>query len=331
MEKHSGPLEFRKPLKHRTTRRARFKNYTDPGFYMITMTAQIGTPRFCEISGTVSAPFITDTPLGALVRNKILTMPQYTPQLQIESHVLMPDHIHFLVQVQEKLNRHLGRIIGGMMGGCTAAARKKRLIGETDSIFKDKFHDRIVNRVGQIGRLKHYISDNPRRYMIKRLCPDLFKRYLHIELAGKEYAAYGNIFLLKYDYLLPVRIHRRWSAEEFEDYIADCHKRIKDGAVIIGPYIHNAEKDIRRLAVTEEAGIIQLRDIGFEDRFKPQGEEFELCASGKLLLLAPWPENTGRKSRAGSLEFHAMNDMALEISLLPAETRARILSSSFNR
>ncbi|MDE6340284.1 MAG: hypothetical protein K2K97_10935 [Muribaculaceae bacterium] len=327
MGKQNGPLEFRKPLKHRTTRRADFKDYTEPGFFMITMTAGVGIPRFCEIGGTVSAPVITDTPLGALVRSKILTMPVHTTQLRIEGHVLMPDHIHFLVHVREKINRHLGKIIGGMMGGSTSMARRQGLISEEQSIFKEKYHDRVVNRNGQIDRLKHYMADNPRRLLIKRLCPDLFKRYLHIEFEGKEYAAYGNIFLLKYDDILPVRIHRRWSDAEFEAYIAECHKRIRNGAVLIGPYIHKAEKAIRRIAVEEGVGIIQLRDIGFEDRFKPQGEEFELCASGKLLLIAPWPDNTGRKSRAGSLEFHAMNDMALEISLLPAETRARILSS----
>lgn len=50
-----------------------------------------------------------------------------------------------------------------------------------------------------------------------------------------------------------------------------------------------------------------------------------MCASGRLLLLAPWLDNTGRRSTAGSREFHSMNDMAFEISKLPADIRMAIV------
>lgn len=73
--------------------------------------------------------------------------------------------------------------------------------------------------------------------------------------------------------------------------------------------------------------IILLRDQGFEERFKPNGAEFELCAAGCLLLLAPWPANVGRKSSAGYAEFHQMNDLALQIASLTPGSRLSVIAS----
>ena len=51
-----------------------------------------------------------------------------------------------------------------------------------------------------------------------------------------------------------------------------------------------------------------IRNEGFSDRFKPMGHEFELCASGRLLLIAPWPEKGAAKvTRQEALQ---MNDLA---------------------
>lgn len=47
-----------------------------------------------------------------------------------------------------------------------------------------------------------YVADNPRRYIYKKRYPDLFRRYLHLTLVNHEFAAFGNIFLLKEMYLL---------------------------------------------------------------------------------------------------------------------------------
>ncbi len=365
---------FGKELKRRNTRRAKFKDYRSPGFYMITVNAQKKTPLFCRIyasghSGAANEridsivpkgaaneridsivpkgaaneridsfvpagggagtgallPVIEYSDLGCIIRDKIETMPDYTPQLEIVRYVVMPDHLHILVRIKSTLERHLGRVVGGFMGGCTAMARKAGLIAREDSLFTEKFHDRIVCRAGQIARLVNYINDNPRRLLIKRMHPELFRRYLHVRIGEREYAAYGNIFLLKHFDLLPVRIHRRWSPGEFDEYERGCMSQIENGAVPVSPFIHRREKTIRDKTIDCGGNLIIIRDIGFEERFKPQGREFEMCASGRLLLLAPWPDNTGRRSAAGSREFHSMNDMAFEISKLPADIRMAIV------
>lgn len=373
MKKESKDFPFGKELKRRTTRRAKFKDYRDPGFYMITITARKETPRFCRIfnsadtgvtdnnlveagenfsesgmhasetgvnsseAGEVAPggsrtgkilPKVEYTSLGRIVAEKIMSMPIFTPQLEIVKYVVMPDHLHILIHIKTRLERHLGKIIGGFMGGCTTAARKGRLIRAEASLFTEKFHDRLVSRIGQMKCLKNYIADNPRRLLIKREHPDLFKKYLHLRIGEREYAAYGNIFLLRHFDLFPVRIHRRWSESEFDSYEAECFARIDNGAVAVSPFIHTREKRIRDKAIESGGSLIIIRDMGFEERFSPKGLLFRLCEEGRLLLLAPWQENTGRNSDAGSREFHSMNDMAKEISSLSGDVRMEIVNGA---
>lgn len=339
---------FGNELKSRYTRRAKFRDYQAPGYYMITILKKRNIPNFSRVIsitnqdvastqrgesqgggywGKVVNPVVELSQLGQMIDRKIDEMPLYTPALEIVNFVVMPDHLHILIHVKERLDRHLGKILGGFMGGCTSLARSEGYIEENDNLFEPKFHDRIALKEGQVSRMKRYIDDNPRRLVIKKLRPDLFKRYLHLNIEGREYAAFGNIFLLRYDNLLPVRIHRRWSEAEFEEYHASCLQELKAGAAVISPFIHKAEKRIRQCAFEMGNRVIEIRDLGFEERFKPQGAYFDLCAQGKLLLIAPWPENK-RKSTAGSREFHSMNDVALMISELSHESKMTILANS---
>lgn len=316
---------FNKELKHRNTRRAAFCNYLDPGFFMITITSAPGIPAFSAISGTPEAPIVSYSRLGAVIRDKIESIPSYTPQLNVIEYVVMPDHIHILLEVAVRLPRHLGKVIGGFMGGCTVGARKAGIITDEASVFEKNYHDRAMTKIGQIGCVRNYIRDNPRRLLIKRLHPDSFQRYMHLNIAGREYAAYGNIFLLRHDYLMPVRIHRRWSKREFEAYEDECLSEIAKGAIAVSPFIHPAEKAIRAKALNMGASVIHLRHEGFEVRFKPKGEDFTLCAAGRLLLLSAWPGNTVHRTAAGYTEFHSMNDMANNIASLTSDCRMHIV------
>lgn len=320
----------KRPGKH--TKRAFFHDYCAPGYYLITATALPGSPRFSEIpyenlaeikKGTMMIP--DHTPLGEAIKNEILDIPAHHPEMRIHRFVVMPDHIHFVLQVKERLKRMLGRELAGFFGACSKANSSMLGVQEVRTLFAPYF-ERIIFTHEQLDRAIKYVEDNPRRYILKKRNPYLFRRYLHLDIAGDEYAAFGNIFLLRELHLLPVRIHRRWSQEEFRSYSEYCEEEIDKGAVAITPGIHPAERAILDYARKNGGSMIILKDQGFEDRFKPQGSDFDLCAEGRLLLLAPWQENIGRKSTAGYSEFHQMNDLALKIASLPPAGRLAIIA-----
>lgn len=334
-DKHSGnQAANNSPRNYSGTKakRALFHDYCAPGYYLITATALPESPRFSEISidkypnlkkGEMIIP--DHTPLGEAIKHEILDIPAYHPEMSILRFVVMPDHIHFVLEVKKLLKRKLGSELAGFFGACSKASSKLQALDEVETLFTP-FFERIIFSKEQLDRAIKYVEDNPRRYIIKKRTPELFKRYLHLDIAGHEYAAFGNIFLLRELYLLPVRVHRRWSEEEFRTYAAYCQEEIDKRAVPITPGIHPAEKSILEYAKQNGGRMIILKDKGFEDRFKPSGRDFDLCAEGRLLLLAPWPENIGRKSAAGYTEFHQMNDLALEIATLPATTRLSVIA-----
>lgn len=329
----SGELQEGKNYWHRDSRRSFSHDYCSPGYYMITASITDGSPALSMIpdidlpelkKGEMIMPLPTE--LGKLIQKEIMDIPRHHREIRIMRFVLMPDHIHVVMGVKERLKRKLGNELAGFLGACSK--HRMAICGDSElkTLFKP-FNDRIIYNFQQLDRAIKYVVDNPRRLIIKRKLPDLFKRYLHLDIAGHEYAAYGNIFLLKGISLLPVRIHRRWSEQEFADYKNRCRILISQGAIPISPAIHKAEKEIINSAVESGSSVILLKDQGFEARFKPKGKEFDLCSEGRLLLLAPWPENTGRKSTSGYTEFHKMNDLALAISSLPADSRLSLKSS----
>lgn len=261
-----------------------------------------------------------NTRLGEKIKEEIQAIPAHHPEMRILRFVIMPDHIHIVLQVAARLKRMLGSELAGFFGACSKASSRLQGLTEVKTLF-ETFHDRVILSHEQLDRAVKYVEDNPRRYIYRRRYPDLFRRYLHLEVAGHEYAAFGNIFLLKEICLLPVRIHRRWSEREFQEYSDHCRAEIDRGAVPITPAIHPAEKAIVQYARDNGGRMIMLKDQGFEERFKPKGADFDLCCDGRLLLLAPWPENVGRKSTSGYAEFHRMNDLALSIASLPHSER----------
>lgn len=312
---------------HKHPKRALFHDYCNPGFYLITSTTLPGSPRLSEIpdlsdneirKGEMIIP--DNTPLGDKIKEEIRTIPVYHPEMKILRFVIMPDHIHFVLQVTKRLKRMLGRELAGFFGACSKVSSRLQGRTEVKTLF-ETFHDRVILSHEQLDRTIRYVEDNPRRYIYRKRNPDLFRRDLHLEIAGHEYAAFGNIFLLKEIYLLPVRIHRRWSEAEFRTYSDYCRTEIDKGAVAITPAIHPAEKAIVQYARDNGGKMIILKDQGFEERFKPKGADFDLCCDGRLLLLAPWPENVGRKSTSGYTEFHQMNDLALAIARLSSADR----------
>ncbi len=313
--------------KKRQAPRADFHDYKAPGYYHITITAYPGSPRLSDIPRPSNEMLRRrdmiipqNTELGECVKNELLEIPRKNPKLQIKRYVIMPDHIHFVLQVIDYLEKPVGTYIAPFAKCCSQSYTRLFNLSKFTTLFKP-FDDEIIFNHEQLDRAIKYIEDNPRRYLLRSKYPDLFKRHLHLFIDDHEYAAFGNIFLLKGIYLLPIRVHRYWSQAEFDQYMAKCLEEIAIGAIPISPAIHRAEKDIIRKAIDGGSSVILLRDLGFNERFKPQGELFDLCAAGRLLLLSPWPDNLERHSTAGSTEFHKMNDYAAAIASILASAR----------
>lgn len=108
---------------HKHPKRALFHDYCSPGFYLITATTLPHSPRLSEISdldakeirkGEMITPVYT--PLGDKIEEEILSIPSHHPEIKILRFVIMPDHIHIVLQVTARLKRMLGYELAGFFG-----------------------------------------------------------------------------------------------------------------------------------------------------------------------------------------------------------------------
>jgi len=126
-------MEKRNPIQHQMTRRAVAHDYTRPGLYHITMhvAENLGQPLGAVVGsleapdGSADAPHTALTRVGQMVEHELLTaIHQHYPMVAIQDYVIMPDHLHFLMVVTDRLVskngtvRSVGDVITGFKVGC---------------------------------------------------------------------------------------------------------------------------------------------------------------------------------------------------------------------
>ncbi len=103
--------------------RARWHDYYDKGFYMITMNVEDRASRpFGEIVGdSEDTACVKLTPLGSRVAEVLSGLQQFYPEIEVVHSVVMPDHCHLLIEVQATMAKHLGAVVRAIKSVTTKA------------------------------------------------------------------------------------------------------------------------------------------------------------------------------------------------------------------
>ena len=187
-------------------------------------------------------------------------------------------------------------------------------------VFSEMPFLRPMGHRSQLPATIRYIDMNPQRLATKRLMPGFFRVQPGLEIAGRTYTGVGNTTLLLSERFAPVHVRRTMveGAEHgddrpLRDYMNGCVLAAQQGVVMVSPFISPHEKAILDILLREKHPFILLADNGFRDYYKPSDSLFDACAAGLLLILSPWPYDSGKRhiSRADCV---ALNTMAEEIS-----------------
>lgn len=291
----------------RYNRRAEWHDYFSRCIYMITITKAEGIPAFSSVEGTPQNIQHRLKPSGRIILEELRALCVKYPELAIFYNSIMPDHIHFILTVKNRIDYHIGKAIGELKGACT------RRFGEGKAVFTPGFHDRILMRKGQLMAMKKYVLDNPRRLLIKRLHPDFFQRKLRINIDGQDYDVMGNIFLLRHDLIEQVRVSSKHTADQLAQIDRRWKYTISENGVLVSPFISPKEKAYRDLAIEVGAKLIIIENEGMHERFKPMGKRFDLCAEGRLLIIAPIMKTFERQEMTRTKALQ-LNDLAAKIA-----------------
>ncbi len=294
IEGHMTPDGWRREKKQNHIYRPSWVDFQGPAIHLIT----INTTNREPILGDLIGEHIKLSPIGQKVAEEITKIPSYigASSIEIYKYVIMPNHVHILLRVHERLPKHLGQYIRWFKIQCTDSCQLLSAVSLSDKRwpFGPEYHTRTLLGKGQLSHMAHYIDDNPRRLAMKRANPELFKIKQQTEIGGGRYTTLGNMFLAKNPMRQVLQCSRTMTEEEIEAKREECMSEAANGTVYISAAISPGEKHICR--ALREAGypLIVLLEEGFpkEDDphykfYKPSGVYFEACAKEKLLLVEP--------------------------------------------
>ena len=252
----------------------------------------------CESFGTVvgdariapglpGSADIDESGLGRIIAKAIIHLPYEYPIIMIHQYKVMPDHVHILLQVMYRSDKHLDFYIDALRKRIAVKYSKTRgeLINDED-IFEQGYCDKPLLLKRSLDDLYCYIRENPHRLAMRQQFPQFFQHCRSLSIEGEDYAAYGNLFLFRNPDKEAVKIRGCFSKEEILEKKAGWLSASSKGTILVSPFISKAEKDIRYEAENLGSKIILIVHEAFSDRYKPAAHDFALCATGRLLIIS---------------------------------------------
>ena len=139
-------------------------DYSTPGAYFITICTKDRQKMLWEnVGASIARP---QTPqlsrAGQIVEQAIRNIPSHYPAIAVDRYVVMPNHIHLLLQIRTDESGRpmvaptISTVVQQMKGYVT-----KQLGG---SIWQKLFHDHVVRNEKDYQIIWEYIENNPIRW-----------------------------------------------------------------------------------------------------------------------------------------------------------------------
>lgn len=259
-------------------------NYRSRCIYHITLTKATGIQAFGELCGIFPAVGIARSLLGSIIEKQIRNFSSLNPNIRMLQYCIMPNHLHLLLFVTDRIDLNLGHYIGKFK--ILIHQEYREATGIEKPIFDEDFYDCILHPGRSLDTLFRYIRENPRRLAVRRVHPEFFRRTNNLKIGEKDYHAYGNFQLLDCPFKEQVIVHRADSEETRRRNREQWLYTAANGGVLVSPFISTSEKAIRSEAESVGARFILITHEPIEERYKPSGSEFNLCEAGRLLIIS---------------------------------------------
>ena len=320
MDKSQGK---RRPVDTTRHHRENGWDYRGRAIYHFTLPVEARYPLFGALEGeSAEKAFVKLNPFGRQVCRMLGGLAQFYERkgyaLKVLTQMVMPDHVHLVIQVLEPLPQSIGAVVRGFKSACTKVYKEEyfcggenaakvhgegapvhfaRIFAGRGSIWQQDpahYHERILHAPGQLRRMIDYVKDNPRRLWLKTRNPDLFRLHRRTEVNGLSFTSMGNHFLLDWPDRQAVEMSRSATDEQVEERLRTTMAAAHNGAVTYTAAISKGEQLIARALREQGYPLVVLLNDGFpqegsphERYYKPGGVYFEACSKGLLLLLEP--------------------------------------------
>ena len=147
-------------LPQRKPNRLQYFDYSLPGAYFITICTKNRQNLFWKDphAAIVSPDDIVLSPWGQIVASAILNIPSRYPAVSLDHYVVMPNHVHLLLQIQTDpqggiiSTPPISVIVQQLKGYCT------KQIGT--SVWQKLYHDHVIRDENDYKKIWEYIDNN---------------------------------------------------------------------------------------------------------------------------------------------------------------------------
>ena len=100
--------------------------------------------------------------MGRCAEDCLRMIPQLHPGILLDKYVVMPNHIHVIIDVQKSEKQtDLYVVIGQYKMAVTKRIRYKK---PTFEVWQRSFHDHVIRKQSTYEKIWNYIEDNPRKW-----------------------------------------------------------------------------------------------------------------------------------------------------------------------
>ena len=187
-QKQKMPNNYNPKIHHRKSIRLKDYDYTQDGYYFVTICAKNKTEYFGEI---INGKMILNE-YGEIANQCWVEIPEHFLDASLDEHIIMPNHIHGIIVIEtsmmmvgaqnfvplqrEQINkfqhivpRSLGSIIRGFKIGVTKWCRNNNY---NEFQWQKNYYDRIIRNEKELDKIRKYIFENPLKWEIDKNNPE---------------------------------------------------------------------------------------------------------------------------------------------------------------
>ncbi len=160
-------------LPQRKNLRLKYYNYSQPGYYFITICtkdkkALFGNIVDCGRGEALPNPKVELTKIGQILLEQWQELKNRYNNLVPEQLIIMPNHIHGIIIITagegQSPSPTLGNIIGTYKSLTTKLANKEEdLSGRI--LWQRSYYDRVIRNEKELISIRDYINNNPMKWL----------------------------------------------------------------------------------------------------------------------------------------------------------------------
>jgi REP element-mobilizing transposase RayT len=151
-------------------------DYSSPGYYFVTICAQIGSEMF----GTIESGVMKLNRFGKIANQIWMDIPYHYSNAELDEFVIMPNHIHGIIIIDDNVgteqcsvptesnqNHHYG-----LLSKITKSFKEifvkqiRKQYQNYDFKWQRSFYDRIIRNEKELYNIRQYIINNPLKWQI---------------------------------------------------------------------------------------------------------------------------------------------------------------------